>query len=108
MKRYVTFTIAICAIFTVINFTRPVKADPPTILDYSSISDGVITIGDSQAKIELDTNTHTATITARKLHVNGIDTGGQVETIIKSQHFAAGDVDSVLYGEGFTTDSLTG
>lgn len=91
------------------NLPSMVKADPPTILDYSSVTDNVITVGDSECKIELDMSTHVATVTARKLHVNGIDAGGQqVETLINTQHFAAGDYDSNLYGESFTTDGSTG
>lgn len=109
MKRYIAFTVAICAVFTIINFSRPVKADPPTILDYSTVTDGVITIGDSQCQIELDTNTHAATIKARSLNVIGIDTDGrQTATVIKTRHFAVGDVDTALYGEQFVTDSTAG
>lgn len=66
-------TITICAIFTVINFGFKTEAQSESLLDYSSVSNGIITIGNENVYITLNTNNNQVEIEGENLFVYGND-----------------------------------
>lgn len=105
MKRPFFWLVLVGVVFTAINLGHTVRAyDPP---DFYNVSGSVVTIGDSQCSLELNTETHVATIRARNFHAYGINEQGIMnEVIIKGQEVGIGDVDSDLNGVSIKLSDL--
>lgn len=71
MKKQLLLTVAICLVFTAINFSFRAGAQSETILNYSSVSNDVLTIGDADNYLSIDMNTGYVEIQGTQLWVKG-------------------------------------
>jgi hypothetical protein len=87
---------AIGLIFTFVNFSNKVQATDPTILDVSSVSGSVITIGDTNTNIKLNTSTGVIELTGKSFYVNGDGStnGNMNDIILNGSYVGIGDVNS--------------
>jgi hypothetical protein len=82
-------TIIICLVFTAINYNEKARATDPTILDYSTVSNGLITIGDAENNIQIDTTDGCIMIRGVNLMVSGNNTtNGDMRQIYLSGRLA--------------------
>lgn len=87
---------AIGLIFTFVNFSSKVQATDPTILDVSSVSGSVITIGDTDTNIKLDTSSGVIELTGKGFVVrgDGSTNGNMNDIMLKGSYIGIGDVNS--------------
>ena len=86
---------AIGLIFTFVNFSNKVQATDPTILDVSSVSGSVITIGDANTNIKMNTSTGVIELTGKSFYVrgDGSTNGNMNDIMLYGSYVGIGDVD---------------
>lgn len=89
----ILISLAIGLMFTFINFSSKVQATDPTILDVSSVSGSVITIGDTDTNIKLNTSTGVIELTGKAFYVNGDSStnGNMNEIMLNGTYIGLGD-----------------
>lgn len=97
-------------LFTAINFGGKVFADDPTILDISSFSDDIVTIGNDKASITMNTSNGAIVITGRTLNIKGNEyvSGSLIETNIQSTKTSIGDGDGLGNSTSIVIDDFMG